>query len=311
MAMEAEKEGNTMASEESAIVREHWRRMTEAARANPNQTPDDVRDRVERHWGTLTAEPRGVDYLETEVAGRTALWAVPKGGAEDRVVLAVHGGGWISGSIYTHRKLFGHLAKAVGARALLTTYRQVPYPGPLDDTIAAYRWLLDEGIDAKHIALVGDSFGAGLSVGVMLRARELALPTAAALMLMSPWVDLTASNETFESNRETEEFFYQELVRALAGAYLAGADPKDPLASPVYADLSGLPPTYLQVGGDETLLGEALQLDENARKAGVEVRAEVFPGQLHTFQMAAGHVPESDDAIRSLAAWVRPKLGLV
>jgi acetyl esterase/lipase len=111
-------------------------------------------------------------------------------------------------------------------------------------------------------------------------------------------------------SRETEAFFSKEVVAALASLYLADTDPKDPLASPLYADLSSLPPTYIQVGGDETLLGESLQFEENARKAGVDVQAEVFPGQLHTFQMAAGYSPESDDAIQRLAGWVRVKLGL-
>jgi acetyl esterase/lipase len=283
--------------------------MTEAARANPDQTPEDVRERVEKYWPGLTAEPGGIDYLEAEVAGLPALWAVPKGSPEDHVILAVHGGGGASGSIYTHRKLFGHLAKAAGARAMLTEYRQAPYPAPLEDTITAYRWLLGQGADARHIAVAGDSLGAGLSISAMLRAPELGLPAAAALMLMSPWVDMTVSNQTFETNRETEAFFSKEVVGALAALYLGGADPKDPLASPLYADLSGLPPTYIQVGGDETLLGESLQFDENARQAGVDVQVEVFPGQLHTFQMAAGYSPVSDDAIRKLAEWVRPKLG--
>jgi acetyl esterase/lipase len=121
---------------------------------------------------------------------------------------------------------------------------------------------------------------------------------------------MAVSSNTYESNRETEEFFFKEGIQALAGMFLGGTDPKDPLASPLYADLGGLPPTYIQVGGDETLLGDSLQLEENARKAGVDVRVDVFPGQLHTFQMAAGHVPESDDAIGRLASWVRPKLGL-
>lgn len=299
-----------MASKQSEAVRDYWRSGTEAARANPNQTPTEMRERVEKYWPALTGEPGGVGYLEIEVAGLPALWAVPHGSAEDRVIFSVHGGGGVSGSIYTHRKLFGHLAKAVGARALLIDYREEPHPTPIEDTTAAYRWLLDQGVDARRIAVVGDSIGGGLSVSTMLRARELGLPTAAALMLISPWVDLTVSNETFETNRETEAFFYKEVVAALASLYLAGTDPKDPLASPLYADLSGLPPTYIQVGGDETLLGESLQFEQNARKAGVDVQVEVFPEQLHTFQMAAGYSPESDDAIRKLAAWVRPKLGL-
>jgi monoterpene epsilon-lactone hydrolase len=299
-----------MASRQSEAVREYWRSMTEAARANPDQTPEEVRERVEKSWPTLTAEPGGLDYLEVEVAGLPALWAVPKGSPEDRVILSVHGGGGVSGSIYTHRKLFGHLAKATGARALLTEYRAEPHPAPLDDTIAGYRWLLGQGIDARRIAVAGDSVGGLLALATMLRARDLGLPAAAAVMLMSPWVDMTVSNETFETNRTTEAFFYKEVVEALASFYLAGTDPEDPLASPLFADLSGLPPTYIQVGGDETLLGESLQFEQNARKADVDVQAEVFPGQQHTFQMAAGYAPESDDAIRKLAAWVRPRLGL-
>ncbi len=284
-----------MASTQSQAVRDHWRCMTEAVRAHPGQTPQEVRERVEKAWPALTAEPGGVDYLEVEVAGFPALWAVPTGSAEDRVILSVHGGGG-SGSIYTHRKLFGHLAKATGARAPLTEYHlHRPHPGPLDDTTAAYRWLLGRGTSARHIAVAGDSFGGELAISA-LRARELGLPTAAALMLMSPWVDMTVSNETFQTSRDTEVFFYQEVVQALASAYLAGADAKDPQASPLYADLTGLPPTFIQVGGDETLLGESLQLEQNARKAGVDAQLKVFRAQLHTFQLAAGYAPEADDA---------------
>jgi monoterpene epsilon-lactone hydrolase len=129
-------------------------------------------------------------------------------------------------------------------------------------------------------------------------------------MLMSPWVDMTVSAGTYESNRETEPFFYKEVVGGLAAMFLAGGDPKDPLASPLFADLSGVPPMYIQVGGDETLLDDSRLLERRALDAGVEVRLDVFPEQLHTFQMAAGRAPEADDAIRRLADWARPRLGL-
>ena len=299
-----------MGSERSEMVRNHWRSMTEAAAANPNQTPAEVRERVDRYWPGLTAEPGGVDYLEVEIGGLPALWVAPKQAAEDRVIFSVHGGGGVSGSIYTHRKLFAHLAKAVGARALLVGYREAPHPGPLDDVTAAYRWLLDQGVDPRLTAVVGDSIGGNLATSTLLRARETGLPLPAALMLLSPFVDLTVGNETFETNRESEEFFYKEVVSYLAAAYLAGTSPTEALASPLYADLSGLPPTYIQVGGDETLLGESREFEQKARKAGVDVRLDEFPGQLHTFQMAAGYSPESDDAIGRLAAWVRPRIGL-
>jgi monoterpene epsilon-lactone hydrolase len=302
-----------MASKQSGAVKQHWADMAAAARANPDETLDEVRDRVERHWGGLSTEPGGTDYLEVEMAGRPALWAAPHGAAEDRVILSIHGGGFVSGSIYTHRKLFAHLAKAVGARALLTDYRGTPahpHPAPLEDTTSAYRWLLDQGIDARHVAIVGDSSGGGLTLSTTLRARELGLPLPAALMLISPWVDMTLSSDTFETNRETDAFFAREAVEALAGMFVAGADPKDPLVSPVFADLTGVPPIFIQVGGDETLLGESRRLEENARGAGVDVRLDVFAEQQHTFQMAACRAPEATDAIARFAAWVRPLLGL-
>ena len=229
------------------------------------------------------------------------------------MILALHGGGFLSGSIYTHRKLFAHLAKATGARALITEYRKVPehgHPAPVEDTTTAYQWLLDQGVEPRHIAIAGDSSGGGLALATLLNARELGLPVAAALLLMSPWVDMTVSSDSWESNRDKDPFFKKEVVETLATNFLRGTDAKDPLASPLWADLRGLPPMHIQAGGDETLAGESVRLAEAARLADVDARVDVFPGQLHTFQMAAGWAPEADEAIRKLAAWIRPILGL-
>ena len=294
-----------MPSKQSQAVREMYASWT-AERLSGEQ-----RDR--EHWGDLTAEPREVDYLETDAAGRRAIWAVPAGCAEDRVLLCMHGGGFVGGSIYTHRKLFGHLAKMAGTRALIFDYRLAPeftHPAPVDDATAVYRWLLDQGTDPAHIAFTGDSSGGGLVITTQLRARQQGLPLPAAAMPISPWVDMELSGKSYESNRETEAFFYQEVVQGLADLFLGPASPRDPLANPLYADLTGLAPTYIQAGGDETLVDDARQLDEHARQAGLEVWLDIFEGQQHTFQMAAGRAPEADDAVRRLAAWVRPRLGL-
>lgn len=174
-----------------------------------------------------------------------------------------------------------------------------------------YRWLLDEGFRAGHVAFAGDSAGGGLVITTQLRAREQGLPLPAAALPFSPWVDMEAVGESYETNRERDAFFSRDLVRALADDFLgADGDPRDPLANSLYADLSGLAPTYIQVGGDEALLDDARRLEEHARKAGVDVRLDVFPGMQHTFQIAAGRAPEADEAIRRMAAWVRPRLGL-
>jgi acetyl esterase/lipase len=277
------------------------------------EQPEDDRPDDES-WGDLTAEPRGVDYLETTAGGVPALWAAPAGASTDRVLLCLHGGGFVGGSVYTHRKLFGHIAKVAGVRALLVGYRLLPaggsYPVPVDEVTAAYRWLLDEGITAGHVAFGGDSAGAWLAIAAQLRAREQGLPLPGATLLMSPWTDMEATGASYEANRDKDPLFGRELVRGLAHGFLAGAGPRDPQVSPLHADLAGLGPVFIQAGGDEALLDDARALDEHARKAGVEVRLEVFPGMLHTFQMAAGRAPEADEAISALASWVRPRLGL-
>ena len=296
-----------MPSKQSEAVGRHW---TASRRA---MVEPDTEGMDDESWGNLTAEPRAVDYVETEAAGLPAMWATPKQSVADRVLLCMHGGGFIGGSMYTHRKMFGHLAKATGARALIFDYRLAPahtHPAQVDDATAVYEWLLDQGIRSDHVAFTGDSAGGGLTITTQLRARERGLPLPAAAMPFSPWVDMEATDGTYDTNRDRDPFFHRESVRQFAGMFLGAADARDPLASPVRADLRGLGPIYIQVGGDETLLGDARQLAEHARANGVDVRIDVFPAMLHTFQMAAGRAPEADEAIRRMAAWVRPRLGL-
>ena len=297
-----------MPSKQSAAVRRHW----EASRLAMVQPGFDAPD--DESWGDLTAEPREVDYLETEAGGLPSMWAVPKHASTDRVLLCIHGGGFLGGSIYTHRKMFGHLAKAAGTRALLVSYRLLPegvFPAPEDDVTNAYRWLLDQGISAGRIAFAGDSVGGWLAVTVQLRARELGLPLPAAALLMSPCVDMETTGKSYETNRDSEPFFKRDVVRGIIRGFLGeDTDARDPRANPLYADLTGLGPLYIQAGGDETLADDARLLYEHAAKAGVDARLDIVPDMLHTFQMAAGRAPEADDAIRELAGWVRPRLGL-
>jgi epsilon-lactone hydrolase len=297
-----------MPSKQSEAVKRHWAAVRLANELPADERPDD------ESWGNLTAEPRDIDYAETTVGGLRAMWTTPKHSAQDRVLLCMHGGGFVSGSMYSHRKLFGHLAKATGARALLFDYYLAPkatHPTQVDEATAVYRWLLEQGISSDHVAFAGDSCGGGLAITTQLRAREQGLPLPAAALPFSPWVDLEAMGASYQTNRDTDAFFSTEVVRELAGVFLGeGGDPRDWLANPLYADLSGLGPIYIQVGGDEVLLDDARRLEAHARSAGVDVRLDVFADMQHTFQMAAGRAPEADEAIRRMAEWVRPKLGL-
>jgi epsilon-lactone hydrolase len=302
-----------MASRGAEELKTYYRNLAATLAARPDMPLDELRLLFER-FGDVTAEPGGVDYLETDAGGVPALWAVPKDGAADRVVLCLHGGGYVVCSMYTHRKVFGHLAKAIGCRALIPHYRRAPehvHPAPVDDAATVYGWLLGQGIAPGHIALSGDSAGGGLAVTTLLRVRERHLPLPAATMPLSPWVDMEMTGQTLVSNRENDVLVQKELVETMAGTFLgATGNRQDPLANPLYADLTGLPPIYIQVGGDETLLDDSRRLAERARQAGVEARLDVVPEMQHDFQFAAGHAPEADDAIRRLAEWVRPKLGL-
>lgn len=281
--------------------------------ADPEMPLDELR-RMFEHLGDVSGEPSGTDYLEVDAGGVAAMWAVPKGAAQDRVILCTHGGGYVTGSMYSHRKLYGHVAKAIGCRALIVDYARAPeqvHPGPVDDCARAYRWLLDQGIRPNHVAVTGDSAGGALAVTTLLRAREQGLPMPAATMPLSPWVDMEATGESFQANKDKDALVSGDIIKVMASTFLGeGGNPKDPLANPLYAELHGLPPMYIQVGGDETLLDDSRKLADAARRAGVDVRIDVEPGMQHVYHFLAGNAPEADEAIQKLAAWVRPKLGL-
>ncbi|MBE2317208.1 alpha/beta hydrolase [Solirubrobacter sp. CPCC 204708] len=256
-------------------------------------------------WAGLATEPDGID--EEWVDAPAGLWLRPPDAPAGVVTLAIHGGGFVSGSAATHRRMFGHLARASGAATFVVEYGLVPdhvFPSQLDSVTVAYQWLLDRG--ASRVAVAGDSCGAGLALALALRARATGVALPASLLLISAWTDLEATGGSYDSGRDP--FFTREVVRALSAGYLAGADPHDPLAAPAHADVHGLPATYLQVGADEALLDDSRQLASRMRAAGVDVRLDAFAGQLHSFQMAAGRTDVANDAIGRGGSWLRSTL---
>jgi epsilon-lactone hydrolase len=302
-----------MSSKQFDELKVLYKSWTAALAANPTMELDEMR-RMFEHWGDVTAEPGSVDYLEVDAGGIPAISAVPKACRQDRVLLCTHGGGYVTGSMFTHRKVYGHFAKAIGCRALILHYRRAPehvHPAAVDDAATAYGWLLEQKISPNHIALAGDSAGGGLAVTTLLRARQKGLPMPAATMPLSPWLDMEATSGSFDTNREKDTLVQREIILAMAGMFLGEkGNRKDPLANPLLADLRGLPPMYIQVGGDETLLDDSRQLAERARRADVDVKLDIEPGGQHVYHFLAGVAPEADGAIRRLAAWVRPRLEL-
>jgi epsilon-lactone hydrolase len=230
-------------------VKDLYERWGAAFARRPDMPLDEWRELIEE-WPVVASEPGEVDYVEADANGVRAMWITPKASDTDRVVLGFHGGGFVTGSMYTHRKLFAHLAKAVGSRALLIDYRRAPehtHPAPVEDALTAYRWLLDQGIDASHVAFVGDSAGGGMVVTTMLLARDRNVPLPAAGMPLSPWLDLQATGSSYELNAEKDALLSKEFSLTLAGMFLGETgDPRDPLASAVHGELAGLPPMYIQ-----------------------------------------------------------------
>jgi len=251
-------------------------------------------------WEDLGTEPDGV--VTARVEDPPGLWLQPPDAGTRAAILAVHGGGFVSGSALTHSRLFGHLALAAGVPVFAMDYGLVPervFPGQLAQAARAYRWLRGR---ASSVALAGDSCGALLAVGLALQTESRdAVPRS--LFLMSPWVDLEACGASYD--RGTDPFFTRDLVRGLADGYLAGAYAHDVRTAPLDADLRDLPPTLVQVGGDEALLDDAVALARRLAVAGVDVRLDIAPGQLHTFQMAVGRSDAATRAISEAGAWLR------
>jgi acetyl esterase/lipase len=301
-----------MASQESNEIKDLYSQWLEAMAAKPDMSLDEMREMFE-HWGDITGEPGGVDYIEVDADGVPCMWAVPKGAKEDRVLLCSHGGGYVCGSMYTHRKMFGHIAKAVGCRALIMDYRRAPenpHPAPVEDAVTCYQWLLDQGIKPEHIATTGDSAGGALCTSVLVAARDQGLPMPAAAMPMSPWYDMELKGESIRTNAEVDCLVKEDVVKSMSETFLGGASRTDPLANLLFADVTGLPPFYIQVGKDEALLDDSARFERKARAAGLEVKLDIYPEMQHVFQFLAGHAPEADKAVQQMADWVRPKLGL-
>lgn len=241
--------------------------------------------------------------------GVDAKWIDAPGVSRRRVLVYFHGGGFRIGSVRSHHDLMARLSAAADCRVLGVNYRLAPehrFPAPIDDALAAYRWLLAEGIAPPQIALAGDSAGGGLVLSTVLSQRAQALPLPSALALLSPWTDLAASGDSYRSRAALDPIHQRDTILAVARSYLGeGVDAREPLASPLYADPSGFPPTLIQVGDLETVLDDSRNFAERARAAGVDVRLEVWDRMIHVFQQFASELPEARSAIASIGRFLR------
>ena len=252
--------------------------------------------------------PAGVTCTPVEAGGVSAEWSVADGADQDKVILYVHGGGYVMGSAGSHRDMTGRLSQASGARVLSLNYRlapEHPFPAPVDDSVAAYRWLLGQGIRASNIAIAGDSAGGGLALAALIAIRDAGEPVPAAGIGISPWVDMEGTGESMTTRAAVDPVVQKEGLLGMAKLYLGDADPKNPLAAPLHANLAGLPPLLIQVGDSETLLDDATRITERARKADVDVTLKIWDEMPHVWHLFAPILPEGRQAIEEIGAFFK------
>jgi epsilon-lactone hydrolase len=279
-----------------------------AHRAVPGVPVSDLRSALEAtQGGRPLAEDITVQTVDAN--GVRAELVIP---AEcpvgERTILYLHGGGYVLGSLTTARPFAAALASAAQARVLSVDYRLAPeftYPAAVEDSISAYRWLLGRDADTRQIVFCGDSAGGGLALATMVALRDAGLPLPAGCVCLSPWTDLSMPGESYVKNAERDPQVSRAMLAEMAASYAGTHSLSADLISPVNADLTGLPPLFIQVGDAEALLDDSLALSEHARTAGLDVTLHVWPDMIHVWPLFAPKLPEARAALDQVAAWLQ------
>ena len=255
--------------------------------------------------------PDGVTVTVVDAGGVPAEWVVAPEADDDRVVLYLHGGGYQLGSLDTHRVLVSRISAEARARVLNVDYRlapEHPFPAALDDAVAAYRWLLAQGVGPERVAIAGDSAGGGLTLATLLALRDAGDPLPAAAVPLSPWTDLEFTGESVRTRADADRMIDGGDLKSTVDLYAGGRDLRDPYVSPLHGEYAGLPPLLIQVGDAEILLDDAVRVGDRAREAGVDVTVEVWDEMPHVFQAFTGLLPEADEALARIGEWLRTQI---
>jgi len=271
------------------------------------KTPQELRV-VFENVASSSPIPPDIKCEKVNAGGVPCEWISAPNASADRAVLYVHGGGYVIGSVNTHRDLMGRISRASGARVLGVNYRlapEHPFPAAVDDSVAAYRWLLAQDIKPNRISVAGDSAGGGLTVATLVAIRDAKLPVPGAGVCLSPWIDMEGIGESMKTRATADPVVQREGLLGMAAAYLGGQNPRTPLAAPLYADLKGLPPLLIQVGDAETLLDDSTRLNDRAKAAGVSTKLEVWHEMIHVWQLFASFLPEGQQAVDGIGSFLK------
>nr|AUF80930.1 lipolytic enzyme [uncultured bacterium] len=288
--------------------------IIEMLRSRPSSEDVSVEERRAAYEQIATVLPVAGDVERGKASanGVPGEWFTPPGVAGDITVYWLHGGGYYMGSVNTYANTIAQIAAACEARAFAIDYRlapENPFPAGLDDAVAGYRWLLEQGVDPARLVIGGDSAGGGLSLATLQRLREAGNPLPAATVLLSPWTDLDITGESIKTRRDADPSIDPARLPDFAREYHPDGDLRDPLVSPLYADFMGLPPMLIQVGDAEVLLDDSTRVYERAEAAGVDVTLEVNDEMIHVFQMFAPMLPEAVAAIERIGEFAKAHAG--
>jgi monoterpene epsilon-lactone hydrolase len=265
-------------------------------------------EKTSRMFGKLPAQ---IEVSPVTIEGLSAEWILPSQVTKDKAILYFRGGGYVIGSSQSHRPIVAKFVKGSGVGALLFDYHMAPehpFPAALDDSIAAYRWLLAQGVLPSHIVFVGDSAGGGLCLATLIALRDQGIPLPAAAVTLSPWTDLKNTGESLKTKAKVDHLTWGESWIVFSKYYAGDSDPGNPWISPLYGDLHGLPPMLIYVGENEVLLDDSTRFAEKAKNSGVDVTLKVGEGMFHCFPACAPLFPEAKQAMDEICAFIETNI---
>jgi len=289
------------------------RALLAARQPDPGAPPpslEESRAAMEDGFGEMAALPAGCFHEPVTMGGVKGERVVPQGALAGRMVLYLHGGGYLGGSARGHRALIARVAEAARAVAVAPDYRLAPenrFPAAVEDAVAVYRALLEAGTEPGQLIVAGDSAGGGLTLALALALKAEGLPQPAGFFAMSPWADLTQSGASYEAKAETDTMITKATLDGAALAYLGGLDARDPLASPIFGDFEGVAPVLIQTGSEEALLSDSITMADVLAHARVDVRLEVWPEMIHVFHYFGERLQAARRAVRLAGAWMEER----
>jgi epsilon-lactone hydrolase len=297
-----------MASIQTYIFKFWFRHLNVFGRGD--YSPQDIRRRSDQ-VGIFARARKGVQIVPVNAGSVPSEWLIPEVTPNNKAIFYIHGGAWMMGSANTHRAMVSRIAFASGVRTLLINYRlapEHPFPEGLDDCIEAYSWMLTNGFTADKIIIAGDSAGGNLALASLVVLRDAGKPLPAGAVALSPVTDLAFTGASVRTRRKVDPLFSGGAPTTIVQDYVTTHDPREPYISPLYADLCDLPPMLIHVGDYEILLDDAVRFGEKAATAGVDVNTVVWPEMFHVFQIFAPILPEANQAIQQIAAFIRSVL---